>query len=138
MRWKSFVALCFLGFHFFLRILKRIFFIQSPGLKDFVDFYKKDRISTLTRKDKNLIEETSHCIGCGLCDSLCPAVGLLSRQTFLGPSFLPHLSRSIPDFAGVVPLDFDACNGCRGCESICPEHVPLKRIIEFMKSKSVE
>lgn len=126
MNLKGMMATANLGGHFFLRLVKRVLFIRSPGLKEFSDYYRKDRIVSLKPSEKKLMTEAGRCISCGLCDSLCP----------LHPSFLPHFSRSIPDFAGVVPLEFDECAGCRGCESICPERVPIREILNFMREKS--
>lgn len=136
MKLKAVVAIGNLAWHFALRLLKRLFFIRSAGLKEFVEFYRNDRIVTLSLTDKKLLTESARCISCGLCDSLCPALPKVSQEGFLGPSFLPHLSRSIPAFAGIAPLEFGECLGCRGCEAICPERVPIKKILEFMREKS--
>ncbi len=133
MRWKSLQAKVLLGGHFILRSLRRLFFMKSAGLPEFLRFYREDRLPSLTHEDKKLLTGAHRCISCGLCDFLCPA--LLQAKDFLGPSFFPHLSRSIPDFAGVVRLDLAECAGCRGCEAICPEKVPIKKIIGFMKEK---
>ncbi len=134
MRWKSLIATANLGFYFARRLLKRLFFIRSPGLKEFVSFYREDRIATLTREEKDLLTASSRCISCGLCEATCPPASKASL--FLGPSFLPHLSRSIPDFSGAVILDSKMCERCNGCETICPESVPLKRIFQFLEEKS--
>lgn len=133
MRWKSFTATAFLGLHFILRMLKRLVFIKSSGLKDFLDFYREDHIVALSREEKNLLPDFGRCVSCGLCDSQCPTMAGMR------PSFLPHLSRSIPDFAGVLPdnlvSSFAHCDECRGCEAICPERVPIRRILEFIAHK---
>lgn len=136
MKWKSLFSTAFLGYHFLLRILKRIFFVKSAGLKDFLEFYREDRIAAISREEKDLFPGFSRCVSCGLCDALCPAIAPLSQENYLGPSFLAHLSRSIPDFAGHVPLNFDHCHNCHGCDSICPKRVPLREILEFIKNKS--
>lgn len=115
--------------HLVSRIFKGLFFIRSPGLKDFLEFYRQDRILPYTTEDKELLPGASRCISCGLCDSFCPAFRI-------PPSMLPHFSRSIPDFAGNVPLDSLLCEECRGCESVCPMKVPLKKIIQFMREKN--
>lgn len=130
MSWKSFYATANLAAHLILRIGRRILFIKSPGLDQFLENYRPDRIVPYSAEAKRLLSDFSRCISCGLCDALCPAVKKLSQEKFLGPSFISHAARSLPDFA-LAPLDFEACEGCRGCESICPERVPIKKVISF-------
>ncbi len=137
------MATAFLGFHFILRMFKRLVFIKSAGLKDFFNFYREDRIVALSMEEKNLLPAFGRCVSCGLCDSECPAIveGQQGAQQAapLRSSFLPHFSRSIPDFAAVLPENFISsfahCDECRGCEAICPERVPIRKILEFMESK---
>lgn len=135
MTWKGFYATTHLGTHLVLRLLKRLFFIKSAGLKEFLGFYREDRIPPLTSEEKDLLFEVQRCVVCGLCDSLCPASKTTPREEFLGPSFLPHLCRSIPDFVGVLPPHVKMCEGDPQCETICPQRVPIKKILEFMAEK---
>lgn len=136
MNTKKFIATSNLGWHFFLRILKRVFFIESPGLHAFLSYYKEDKIAAISASQKELLSEFSRCISCGLCDSACAALG--PSGIVLGPSFLPHISRSIPDFVGTTSDIFETCGGCQGCEAACPVRVPLRKILEFMKAKNEE
>lgn len=136
MNTKKFIATSNLGWHFFLRILKKIFFIKSPALRDFLAFYKEDKIAAMSLDEKNLLTEFGRCISCGLCDSFCPALG--ASGIGLGPSHLPHVSRSIPDFVGTVATDFEVCGGCHGCDQVCPVRVPIRKILEFMRTKNEE
>ena len=134
MKWKALYAAAYLAFRVAIRIGRRLTLRKSPGLGSFLKNYLGDRVVPFTAEEHRLLPSFSRCISCGLCDSLCPAVKTFSQDRFLGPSFVAHAARSIPDFA-IAPLDMGACEGCRGCESICPERVPIKRIISFMRDK---
>ncbi|MBI2981660.1 MAG: hypothetical protein HYY44_05140 [Deltaproteobacteria bacterium] len=124
----------YLGSHLLWRLFKKGLGRKSPGLKDFLSFYKNDFIIPYRLEDKNPALE--RCLLCGLCDSLCPALKVDSGKKILGPSFFPMIARSVPAFLSSLPENFDeGCQGCQGCEAICPERVPIKKLILFMKSK---
>ena len=133
MKWNALYATGNLMLHVVFRIGRRISLRKSAGLDQFLQYYREDRIVPLTVEEKSALPAFSRCISCGLCDSLCPVVK--DSAPLLGPSFIPHAARSIPDFAS-VPWDYQACENCRGCESICPERVPIKKILSFMRSKT--
>ncbi len=136
MKIKHLMATAFLGAHFALRLGKRALFMKSAGLNDFLEFYKEDRIASISPEEKRQFHDFAKCITCGLCDALCPAIAQWDQRKLLGPSALAHLARSIPDFAGHLSLDLQGCDSCRGCESICPEGVPIQDILRFLKTKS--
>ncbi|MBI2082713.1 MAG: hypothetical protein HYT76_04005 [Deltaproteobacteria bacterium] len=131
---KSLHAYLNLGFHLTTMMMKRAVSFQPPALKQFLSFYKDDFILPYSLEDKD--PSLARCILCGLCDSLCPALKTNSGKKILGPSFFPMIARSVPDFVPSLPEDFDeACQECRGCEAICPEKVPIRKVIAFIKNK---
>ncbi len=131
---KALYATAFLGWHFLKHVGRRLCGIKSPGFKEFLNFYQADKIVPFSPQDKTLLPLLGRCISCGLCDSSCPTL----MQNHLGPSFLPHASRSIPDFAGNLPLNLTSCDACAGCETMCPTGVPIKRLMEFIQNKQNE
>ena len=133
---KKMGATAFLGVHFALRILKRITFLKSPNLKSFREFYAGDRLATYTLDEKKSLLDFGRCISCGLCDVLCPSIEASLKGHSLGVSFMSHVARSTTDFVGNIQLDTKACEGCAGCESVCPERVPLRKVLNFIQSKS--
>ena len=132
---KSLHAVINLGFHLLWRLLRRLCFKRSAGLNDFLSFYREDRIPPVSRGEKELIRLTSRCITCGLCDTRCPSLTSFDQSQFLGPSFWPHLSRSVPNFTA-VSLPLQGCEECGACEEVCPTKVPLLSLLEYIKEKS--
>ena len=110
-------------------IWKRWALRRRPGLQDFRSFYLPDRIVTFSAAEQKLLTEVSRCISCGLCDAVTPAS--------FRPSLLPHQIRSVPDFTA-AHLSVDRSIDLRAAEAICPNHVPLGRILAFIKEKSDE
>ncbi len=117
-------------------------FLRKPfhkiGYAAFRENYRADRLVPMSTVDKDWLHRFSQCLNCGLCDAICPALGTLPRETFPGPSYLvTTLTRSSPDFwaAGV---DTSLCEGCRHCESVCPNLVPVKEALEFLEAKALE
>lgn len=115
--------------HLVQNLLERWVLRRRRGLTDFLHSYREDRIIPFTSEEKKLLTLFSRCIQCGLCDSLCPVSGVTP-----GPSFLPMLARSVPNFAP-LPLPLERCAGCPGCESICPTGVPLRQLVDFIRRK---
>lgn len=135
MRFKAIYATAVLGWQFFLRLVKRLFFRPSPGLDVFLENYREDRIPSMAPKEKDLLYDIARCVACRLCDSLCPALSHVHPGDFMGPSFYPACSsRLIPDYS-YAQLDLELCVECSGCESICPRGVPIRDTFELMRKK---
>jgi succinate dehydrogenase/fumarate reductase-like Fe-S protein len=138
MKLKGIFAFLNLAFHFWIRIAKRLLFIKSPGLKEFLSFYQGDRIVGFSKEEKKLLIDFSQCVNCSLCDASCPAMLELPRHQFPGPSMLvKSYSRSAIDYP-YVPLIQDYCGSCQSCESVCPERIPIKQVFHLIKKKQEE
>ena len=125
-------VILFLGRHLVQNLFEKWILGKRRGLREFEAAYCADRILRYTPEEKRLLPAFSRCIQCGMCDSLCPAGN--APFSSLGPSSLPFLSRSIPNFAG-LKLNLERCGTCRQCESICPTQVPLTQLLEFIRTK---
>lgn len=127
-----------LGVQFFIRLTKRIFMRPSPGLSVFLNNYREDGIPTISPGEKQLLYDISRCVSCRLCDVLCPALIHTNPAEFLGPAFYPSsASRLITDYP-YAKLDTDLCSECAGCDTICPERVPIRATFALMQKKVAE
>jgi succinate dehydrogenase/fumarate reductase-like Fe-S protein len=125
-----------LAFTFLKHLIRRPF--HKTGYRQFMENYRADRLLPLSTVDKDWLLRFSRCFNCGLCDSACPALLTVPREEFPGPSYLvTTLARSTPDF-WAARLDFSLCEGCRRCEEICPNQVPVKEALEFIEAKMVK
>ncbi|MBI4196890.1 MAG: hypothetical protein HY539_03610 [Deltaproteobacteria bacterium] len=122
---KRLHALSNLAWNLIAVLLSHAFSKKKPALERFHACYNDDRILPYTLEDKE--HRFSDCIACGLCDSL-----------FSGAASLPFLVRSIPNFIGNIPLNFNTNEEYRRCEEICPRKVPLRKMINFIKRKNEE
>lgn len=130
MNLKKIKAIAFLGFHITLHFFKKIFKIKQRHKSDFIRAYKADRIFAISPKYRSEMPDYSKCYQCKLCDTFCPE--LASNPELLAPSFIVgSFSRSLPDFY-YFQTDYQ-CNDCQKCEENCPQNVPVREIIEFMK-----
>lgn len=133
---KTVYSILYIGTHLISRLIRRLFGIRSPGLKEFRSFYQADRILPYSKEEKILTREFSNCIQCGLCDLGCRALATFSQEIFLPPSFLSTLTRSIPDFSGLVETPYEElCGDIAASEALCPTKVPIRKMIEFLKRK---
>ncbi|HZO80469.1 MAG TPA: heterodisulfide reductase-related iron-sulfur binding cluster [Candidatus Binataceae bacterium] len=73
------------------------------------------------------------CVHCGLCLESCPTY-LVTRAEMDSPRGRVYLMKALAE--GRIALDrdvvrhFDACLGCRGCETACPSGVHYGRLLE--------
>jgi glycolate oxidase iron-sulfur subunit len=73
------------------------------------------------------------CVHCGLCLESCPTY-LVTRSEMDSPRGRVYLMKALAE--GRIALDrdvvrhFDACLGCRGCETACPSGVHYGRLLE--------
>ncbi len=134
-------ALLFLGYHALvvhpLRVLRRT--RAQQGKPRFLANYAPEGLVPTSAPDRKRMPAFMGCIGCGLCDMVCPLVGKLDRRDFRGPSLVAlAYTRATPDLGHVattlrhLPAD---CGTCNRCVEVCPRQVPLKEIFEYGNRK---
>lgn len=130
MSFKKLKGLSFLGSFFSLHVLKKIFRINQRGKKDFETAYANDRIFTISELQRSLMLEYSQCYHCRICDTVCPHI--TDKPHRPAPSYIAGtFARSLTDF-DLFDEKFD-CGNCNECEKICPQNVPIKRVVGFIK-----
>lgn len=129
---KKIKALAFLGWHFAMHFFKKGARKRASGYDLFFTSYADDGIFAISSKTRAQMPSFSQCLSCRLCDVACPE--LSANPSLLPPSYIVvGFSRSLPDYAFFQKSNFD-CGTCRKCEEICPEHVPIREIVDFMTS----
>lgn len=134
MNFKKLKALFYLGWHFFMHFIKKLPFFSSRlrGKKAFLSHYKNDHIFPISANERINMPNFHSCYNCRICDTVCPQFD--STDSLSSPSYLvTGYSRSLTDYFHLktIPLD---CQECNACESACPENVPIKEIISFVKN----
>jgi Fe-S oxidoreductase len=85
--------------------------------------------------DEKLITDLGKCLNCGLCLTACPVLEATSSEVFAGPkSMATTLSRVNPSFWNIKDLIY-TCTECGSCQEICPEKVPIPRIVSSLRAK---
>ncbi len=128
---KKIKALIFLGIHFALHIIKKLFRIDQRKKADFLNAYKEDNIYSIDPKWREQMPDFSSCFHCHICDVYYPN---LNSEKKMSPSYLVgSFSRSLTDFnvldEALSTKDYEEC------EKHCPQNVPICGIVEFMKEK---
>lgn len=85
-------------------------------------------------------QEIARCVKCGACRTVCPTY-LREREESLSPRGRMALVRAVLD--GRLPVSkiyqdrLATCTTCLACESVCPNSVPVTRIIRAAKEQAV-
>jgi succinate dehydrogenase/fumarate reductase-like Fe-S protein len=133
-RWR---ALVFLGIQaVFVHPWRLLFRPRSArGKPRFLTNYGPERLLPVSPADREAMPAFMRCIGCGLCDVVCPLVGKLDRRRFQGPSVVAlAYTRATPDLKHVaatlahLPAD---CGACTLCVDTCPTRVPLRDLFAY-------
>lgn len=127
---KAAVSLLVLAWHVFVHFLLLPFRCWRRDKQRFRDAYRADRLLSLSARESGELVGFERCIGCGLCNTLCPTLATAPRYVFGGPASLAARARSFPDFQNFAGyfLHESECSGCHACESICPTGVPLRAL----------
>ncbi len=133
---KVLTSIVYLGWEFFLHLLRKyVLRRKSPGLEEFIEYYREDRIVSLTAEERDRHPAYSRCIACGLCDPVCPVLNAVGSTRFAGPADVAcSLSRDLTE-SGAWPDPF-LSTLCGACDRICPEQVPVVEMITYLRRKS--
>ncbi len=111
-----------------LRRLRR----RGTGLERFLASYAPEGLVPTRPEDRAVSEAAQACISCGLCELGCELAGAAPAVRAMGLHAAFTLwSRS----AGALSRAGEAlraCQGCRGCEPLCPTGVPIGRIVRHL------
>lgn len=138
---RNFGAFAFLGYralivHPFHRLMQGK---SRRGPAAFLKNYAHEGLIPVSASEREQLPQFMKCVGCGLCDAVCPLVGKLDRRDFAGPSIVALAwTRATPDLAVVagtlkhLPAD---CGSCTKCVDICPPRVPLLDLFAYANRK---
>src|SRR5690554_2452131 len=136
---KKIHAYIYLGWHFLLHILSKIFFLYRPGgLKRVNENFEPEGLTPLTEAEREMMTKWQRCIGCGLCEAVCPELSVIPEYAkntrLMGPQLIAEsamrdLSRAdlaLPSAEALAKVDGDAL------EAICPVDIPLNDLAKFL------
>jgi ferredoxin len=136
---KKLHAYLYLGWHFLLHVLSKLFLLYRPGgLERVRDNFEPDGLTPLTEYERDMINRWQACIGCGYCEAICPELGVIPEYAknarLMGPQLLAEsalrdLSRAdlaLPSAQALAQLDGNQL------EAICPVDIPLHELAEFL------
>ena len=92
--------------------------------------------SPTTPEDRALGDAASACVACGLCEPGCDLAAAAPAVRALG---LHATFRLYSRSAGGLPLAagaLAACEGCTGCDALCPTGVPISAIVRRLRAKA--
>jgi Fe-S oxidoreductase len=85
--------------------------------------------------EEKLVTDLGRCLNCGICLTACPVLEATSFETFSGPrSVATALSRVNPSFWNIKDVIY-TCTECGSCQEICPDKVPIPRIVDSLRAK---
>jgi succinate dehydrogenase/fumarate reductase-like Fe-S protein len=127
-----------LGWHFVKRLMERLF-DRRPGLARFEEYYAEDRLRSLSAEESEALASFSRCTACGMCDATFSAYDRASRSELRGPSDLPlAYTRNLPDLDAARTFVAHLEKGdLEALEAVCPARIPFRRLVRFVKDKSV-
>jgi hypothetical protein len=138
MKLKSLYAFFVLALQFIIHMTRRILHISSPGLKDFLKNYRKDKIPPLLAQERTTLLMLSRCMSCQLCELEQAHLGQNDPSTFLGAWFYPmSVSRSTSDYTYASLAD-EWWEGIEERRSLCPQGISVKKGFDLIKIKAGE
>jgi succinate dehydrogenase/fumarate reductase-like Fe-S protein len=116
--------------------LRRIFGRRGTGLERFQTAYVAEGLAPTTPEDRALGDAASACVACGLCELGCDLAAAAPAVRALG---LHATFRLYSRSAGGLSLAagaLAACEGCTGCDALCPTGVPISAIVRRLRAKA--
>ncbi len=110
---------------------QRFLFFRRSGYKRFVQNYVSEGASPMTVAWRSIASEATNCIGCGLCDTVCPPY-LQGKDNFRGPSY--WVSNLLRDTHLIEKNQtqgaLSVCKNCEKCQSLCPSKIQIPKLID--------
>ncbi|MHA1146103.1 MAG: (Fe-S)-binding protein [Candidatus Helarchaeota archaeon] len=102
--------------------------------EEYINKYLKDHdVLIATPEEDLLLDRLTACINCGTCTMYCPLLDLTNGE--LSPRKIAiEVSRTEPDWKTVRKIVYD-CTLCGKCEEVCPESVPVPRIVKNIRAR---
>jgi ferredoxin len=108
---------------------------RGTGLERFLANYAGEGLVPTRPQDRELGEEASACIACGLCE---PACDLASAVPALRAMGLHAAFRLYGKSSAELPFAraaLEACSACAACENVCPSGVPIARVVRGLLAR---
>lgn len=136
---KKIHAYLYLGWHFLLHILSKIFLLYRPGgLQRVNQNFEPEGLTPLTEFEREMITSWQRCIGCGLCEAVCPELRVIpeyaANTRLMGPQLIAEsamrdLSRAdlaLPSAEALAKLD------TRQLQDICPVDIAFYDLAQLL------
>ncbi|MFP4597566.1 MAG: 4Fe-4S dicluster domain-containing protein [Persicimonas sp.] len=128
-------AYALLAWHMVVHILGKLVLLYKPGgIERVRAHFEPEGLTPLEAEEREMIAKWQSCIGCGLCEAVCPELDLIPDQRVMGPSLLAqggmrelsHSELTLPSAEALQTCDCDAL------EQICPVDIPLCDLAAFL------
>ena len=132
MTWRRFRALAYLAWRALAAHPAKRLRRRGSGLERFTESYGPEGLLATRPEDRAVGEQAAACISCGLCELGCELVAAAPAVRAMG---LPAAFRLYGRNASELPLAreaLEACQGCAGCDALCPTGVPIGRILRHL------
>jgi heterodisulfide reductase subunit C len=130
------LALAYLGWRAVVVQPLRRLVRRGTGLSRFAAAYQVEGLLPVRPEDRAVAVLASRCTGCGLCEPGCRLTEAVPALRALG---LPAAFRLVGRQASDLPLARDlieACQGCRGCEALCPQAIPIGHVLASLRARA--
>lgn len=121
---KRLYSIALLGLNFAGHWLRKLW-PRKRGIDLFHEYYGPDRVGFFTTEDLARFPDFSKCVACGLCRAAMP-------DAAIAPSALPLAVSRTPTLAWTVREELANVPSWKAGEDVCPTHVPLGEIAEFV------
>jgi ferredoxin len=114
------------------------------GLVRFQENYVVEGLAPVPADQReNIAHQAGRCTNCGACDDVCPILlgdSAVDAGAFMGPrAFVLAGARAAPmlgDIADTLAvLTSPTCTGCRRCDVVCPEQIPITALAAALSSQ---